>query len=47
MIRIGLISDTHGTFDDAVRRFLEPVEQIWHAGDIAIGYGRSTRVLNT
>ncbi len=34
MIRIGLISDTHGTFDDAVRRFLEPVEQIWHAGDI-------------
>lgn len=34
MIKIGLISDTHGTFDDPVRRFLEPVSQIWHAGDI-------------
>lgn len=34
MIRIGLISDTHGTFDDPVMRFLDPVEQIWHAGDI-------------
>lgn len=34
MTRIGLISDTHGTFDDPVQRFLEPVDQIWHAGDI-------------
>lgn len=30
---IGLISDTHGVFDDAFREFLEPVDQIWHAGD--------------
>ena len=30
---IGLISDTHGTFDDQFRKFLDPVDQIWHAGD--------------
>ena len=30
---IGLISDTHGVFDDEFRRFLEPVDCIWHAGD--------------
>lgn len=34
MKRVGLISDTHGTFDDKVQRFLDPVEQIWHSGDI-------------
>lgn len=30
---IGLISDTHCLFDDALRRFLEPVDVVWHAGD--------------
>lgn len=30
---VGVISDTHGTFADDVRRFLEPVDVIWHAGD--------------
>ena len=30
---IGLISDTHGVFDDRFRAFLEPVDRIWHAGD--------------
>ena len=30
---IGLISDTHGVFDAPFRDFLEPVDQIWHAGD--------------
>lgn len=34
MKRIGLISDTHGTFDERVQHFLDPVEEIWHAGDI-------------
>ncbi len=33
MRRIGIISDTHGCFDDSLRRFLEPVDEIWHAGD--------------
>ena len=30
---IGLLSDTHGFFTDEFREFLEPVEQLWHAGD--------------
>lgn len=30
---IGLISDTHGVFDDPIRNFLAPVDEIWHAGD--------------
>lgn len=34
MKRIGLISDTHGTFDDTLRTFLQGVDEIWHAGDI-------------
>lgn len=34
MRRIGLISDTHGTFDAPLREFLKDVDEIWHAGDI-------------
>lgn len=34
MKRIGVISDTHGTFDEALRVFLKDVDEIWHAGDI-------------
>ena len=34
---IGLISDTHGVFSKEFRDFLEPVEQIWHAGDFGGG----------
>lgn len=34
---IGLISDTHGVFDKPFRDFLEPVDQIWHAGDFGGG----------
>ncbi len=34
---IGLISDTHGVFDRQFRDFLEPVDQIWHAGDFGGG----------
>lgn len=30
---VGLISDTHGVFAEDVRKFLKPVDQIWHAGD--------------
>lgn len=33
MRRIGIISDTHGCFDDTLRRFLADVDEIWHAGD--------------
>ena len=34
MKRIGLISDTHGTFDQTLKTFLKDVDEIWHAGDI-------------
>ena len=34
---IGLISDTHGVFSDEFKAFLEPVDQIWHAGDFGCG----------
>ena len=34
MTTIGLLSDTHSHFDSDMRAFLEPVQQIWHAGDI-------------
>ena len=34
---IGLISDTHGVFDQPLRDFLEPVDQIWQAGDFGGG----------
>ena len=34
MIKIGLLSDTHSHFDADMRAFLEPVDQLWHAGDI-------------
>lgn len=34
---IGLISDTHGVFSDEFKNFLDPVDQIWHAGDFGGG----------
>lgn len=34
MKRIGIISDTHGCFDERLREFLKDVDEIWHAGDI-------------
>ena len=33
MAYIGLLSDTHGTFDHKLKEFFEPVDEIWHAGD--------------
>lgn len=30
---IGLISDTHCLFDKPLKDFLQPVDEIWHAGD--------------
>ncbi len=35
---IGVISDTHGVFSDVFKKFLEPVDEIWHAGDFGGGY---------
>jgi len=33
MIKIGLISDTHGYLDDSVFKYFEDCDEIWHAGD--------------
>lgn len=34
MKRIGLISDNHGYFGGDVMKYLEEVDEVWHAGDI-------------
>lgn len=33
MKRIGIISDTHNTFDNTLKEFLKDVDEVWHAGD--------------
>ena len=33
MVRIGLVSDTHGFLDESVFRHFEQCDEIWHAGD--------------
>lgn len=37
MKRIGLISDTHGFLDEAVFKYFENCDEIWHAGDFGEG----------
>ena len=34
MKRIGILSDTHGYWDDRYLTHFEPCDEIWHAGDI-------------
>ena len=34
MIKIGLLSDTHGYIDPKVYKYFKDVDEIWHAGDI-------------
>ncbi|MEE1174883.1 MAG: metallophosphoesterase family protein [Paludibacteraceae bacterium] len=34
MVRIGLLSDTHGYWDERYAEFFAPCDEIWHAGDI-------------
>lgn len=34
MIRIGLLSDTHGLISPKILKFFASVDEIWHAGDI-------------
>ena len=33
-MKIGLISDTHSFLDEKVFEYFEPVDEVWHAGDI-------------
>ena len=34
MTRIGILSDTHGFWDDRYLKHFENCDEIWHAGDI-------------
>jgi putative phosphoesterase len=34
MIRIGLLSDTHGFWDEKVKLHFKDCDEIWHAGDL-------------
>ena len=34
MKRIGLISDTHGYWDERYKKYFAQCDEIWHAGDI-------------
>lgn len=34
MFRIGLVSDTHGYWDEKLDAFFDGVDELWHAGDI-------------
>ncbi len=34
MTRIGILSDTHHQVDSKIFKYLEPCDEIWHAGDI-------------
>ena len=34
MIKIGLLSDTHGYWDEKYLQYFEACDEIWHAGDI-------------
>ena len=34
MTRIGILSDTHGYWDDRYLKHFDKCDEIWHAGDI-------------
>ena len=34
MVRIGVLSDTHGYWDDRYVKYFSPCDEIWHSGDI-------------
>jgi len=34
MLKIGLLSDTHGYVEPAIYEFFSDVDEIWHAGDM-------------
>ena len=40
MTRIGLISDTHGFFDEKVFDYFKDCDEIWHAGDFGEGVAK-------
>ena len=34
MFKVGLLSDTHGYWDDKYATYFRECDEIWHAGDI-------------
>ena len=34
MVKVGLLSDTHGDLDPKIFNYFKDVDEIWHAGDI-------------
>ncbi len=34
MLKIGLLSDTHGFLDPAIYKYFKDCDEIWHAGDV-------------
>ena len=34
MFRIGLLSDTHGYYDERIAEYFRDCDEIWHAGDV-------------
>ena len=34
MTKVGLLSDTHGYWDEKYLQYFEDCDEIWHAGDI-------------
>jgi predicted phosphodiesterase len=34
MVKVGLLSDTHGDLDPKIFDYFKDVDEIWHAGDI-------------
>ena len=34
MTKVGLLSDTHGWWDEKYLQYFETCDEIWHAGDI-------------
>ncbi len=46
MIRVGLLSDTHGYVHPRVPEFFSAVDEIWHAGDMGdVGIANQLRML--
>jgi len=44
MVKIGILSDTHGYIDDRILHHLASCDQVWHAGDV--GHIRVIESLN-
>lgn len=46
MKKIGIMSDTHGKWDDRYLKYFEDCDEVWHAGDIG-DYAIIERLANT